>query len=480
MIKTDRESIKSVLRYFEELSKIPRGSGNSDKISKYCVDFANAHSLRVERDEADNVIIFKSGTSGYENAEPIILQGHLDMVCQKTEDCDIDFENDGLCLYTNGDELRAKGTTLGADNGIAVAMILAILESNKIEHPPIEAVFTTDEEIGMIGAGKLSADSLKGKMLVNLDSEEIDRVTVSCAGGSDFRMLIPVTREKIKAEKIKLSLYGLKGGHSGVEIDRGRVNADTLMGRILSYTKTISDFDIIEVNGGDKANAIPNACSVLIATNNKENIKTSIIEYLDTIKCEIAERESGFEYSVEELGISDVSVIDKKACDSIIFTLACVPNGIYEMSAEIDGLVESSQNLGILKTEEDKIIIHFALRSNKKSALKFLEERLSRFALYIDCKTETYGHYPAWEYKENSKLQEKYKEIFKSKMGFKPQIVAIHAGLECGMFCNKIDGLDCISIGPDIKDVHTVNECLDLKSTEVVYELLIELLKSLK
>ena len=242
---------EKVFRYFEEISAIPRGSGNMEGISAYCMAFAEKLGLRAIKDDANNVVIFKDGTKGYENSEPVILQGHLDMVCQKTEDCNIDFEKDGLDIYIDGDFIKAKGTTLGADNGIAVAMIMAVLESGEIEHPPIEAVFTTDEVIGLIGAGKLDMSVLTGKKMVNLDSEDPSVLTVSCAGGSDFIMKLPFKKIKKNGSRITISLKGLQGGHSGVEIDSGRVNADILMGRILNYAVGVANFDIISVNGGD-------------------------------------------------------------------------------------------------------------------------------------------------------------------------------------------------------------------------------------
>lgn len=269
MAKLDSLKPLNVFKYFEEICNIPHGSENMDAISEYCVKFAENHSLKYIRDDANNVIIFKSATDGYENAEPVILQGHLDMVCQKTEESNIDFMKDGLDLYVDGDFVKAHGTTLGADNGIAVAMILAILESDEISHPEIQAVFTTDEEIGMVGAGKLDMSVLTAKKMINLDAEEDDAITVSCAGGSDFKAVIPVNRVKQTGTKITVTLKGLKGGHSGVEIDKGRVNADVLAGRFLNHMSNIADFDIIAINGGDKGNAIPNLCRIELCVKSR-------------------------------------------------------------------------------------------------------------------------------------------------------------------------------------------------------------------
>ncbi len=469
-----------VFKYFEEISQIPHGSENMGPIADYCEAFANKHNLRVIKDDVNNVIIFKDATKGYKNAEPVILQGHLDMVCQKDEDTDIDFLNDGLKLYTDGDFVKAKGTTLGADNSIAVAMILAILESDDIPHPPIEAVFTIDEEIGMVGALALDMSLLKGKRMINLDAEEDDTLTVSCAGGSDFRMIVPITRKAVRGTEVIVSLKGLKGGHSGVEIDKNRVNADILAGRFLNHMKSVCDFEIISVDGGDKGNAIPNNCTIKLCSDTPYDFMVLAESYMDTIQSEIYDREPDFSYVITIRDKSEYKVIDSQTKDKLIFTLLCVPDGIAQMSAEIKGLVESSSNLGILKTENDKIILHFTLRSNKKSALQFLEDRMKAFSSCIPCETECSGHYPPWEFKENSLLQKLFKECYKEQYGSEPKVEAIHAGLECGVFSSGIEGLDCIAMGPQLFDVHTVKERLSISSLENTYKLLIEILKRLK
>ena len=269
-----------VFHYFEEISNIPRGSGNMKGISDYCVDFAISQSLKYYRDDANNVIIKKPASKGYEDKAPIILQGHLDIVCQKTAESNKDFLKEGIALIIDGDFIKADGTTLGADNGIAVAMVLAILEDNTISHPAIEAVFTTDEEIGMIGAGKLDFGLLKGKRMINLDSEEEDVLTVSCAGGSDFEAILPVKRENFNGYKVEIILKGLKGGHSGVEIHKGRVNADILAGRIVNRLKAVCDFSLIAINGGDKSIVITNLCSIEFCTKTPEILVSEAEKYL--------------------------------------------------------------------------------------------------------------------------------------------------------------------------------------------------------
>ena len=471
---------ENVFKYFEEICGIPHGSENMNAIAEYCVKFAESHSLKVIRDDADNVVIFKPASAGYENSKPVILQGHLDMVCQKTEDCKIDFSKDGLDLFIDGDLIGARDTTLGADNGIAIAMILAILESDTLSHPEIQAVFTTDEEIGMIGAGKLDMNILSAKRMINLDAEEDDAVTVSCAGGSDFRTVIPFNRIKKSGTKVIVTLKGLQGGHSGVEIHKGRVNADILAGRFLNHISDISDFDIISINGGDKGNAIPNLCRIELCVNNPHTFKKNSEMYLEILKKEIYEREKGFEAIIEIREEDEFEVLHPEIRDKIIFILLCVPNGIIEMSAEIDGLVETSLNLGVLSTESDKITLLFTLRSNKKSALGFLEEKLKTFFKVVPCEVYTSGHYPPWEFKENSELQTLYKEVYESICRVAPKVEAIHAGLECGVFASAIKGLDCIAIGPALYDVHTINERLSISSAERIFNVLISLLERCK
>lgn len=469
-----------VFYYFKQISDVPRGSGNCNCMAHFCKNFAENHNLRYVKDDADNVVIFKNGTPGYEKSDPVILQGHSDMVCQKTENATTDFINRGIELFVDGDFLKATETTLGADNGIAVAMILAILESDNIPHPPIEAVFTSDEEIGLIGAGKLDKSILAAKKMINLDSEEDDTVTVSCAGGCHFLAKSPVEYQEQNGTKLTITFKGLKGGHSGVEINNHRVNADTLAGRFLNHIKTTCNFDIININGGDKDNAIPNKCIIELCVSDADLFMKNAEEYLNVIKSEIADRESGFNFTFDKGEKSSYKVLSDEIKNKLIFALTCVPNGVLEMSAEIEGLVQTSLNLGVLKIENDVLSLHFGLRSNKKSGLSFLVEKLQAFFDSVNMENSTNGHYPPWEYKEDSELRELYKEVYADYFGKEPKVEAIHAGLECGVFADAIDGIDCISIGPALFDVHTVNEKLSISSTENVFNILLKILEKLK
>ena len=467
----------SILRYFEKICSIPHGSGNMKALRDHCVQFAKENGLQVVSDEAENVVIYKPGTKGYENAEPIILQGHLDMVCQKEETSSIDFTKDGIEAYIDGDFIKAKGTTLGADNGIAVSMIMAILASRDLPHPPIEAVFTTDEEIGMIGAQKLDVSILKSKKMINLDAEEADILTVSCAGGSDFRLLFPIDKTVVHGTKISLEILGLKGGHSGVDIDKGRINANILAGRILHYAKKTAAFHIVNINGGTKGNAIPFCCKAELVAEDAESLIHTIEDYFSIVKKEIGAREDNcsIRLTVQETG--DFEALTPAMQDKLLYMLLTTPNGVVDMSVEIDDLVETSLNLGILMTEADKIVLQYALRNNKESALAFLEDKLSAFASYNGCRFEISGQYAPWEFKKDSPLQELYADAFCEKFGRKPQIAAIHAGLECAVFAKKIKDLDCIAVGPDMFDVHTVHEKLSISSTMEIFELLCTVLE---
>lgn len=480
MYNFDTLNASRVFYYFKQISDVPRGSGNCGGMARFCRNFAVNHNLKFIKDDADNVIIFKDGTKGYENSEPVILQGHTDMVCQKTENATTDFINRGIELFVDGDFLKAKETTLGADNGIAVAMIFAILESTDIPHPPIEAVFTSDEEIGLIGAGKLDMSLLSSERMINLDSEEDDTVTVSCAGGCRFSAEAPVFFEEIAGTKITVTLKGLKGGHSGVEINNNRVNADTLAGRFLNHIKACVDFDIININGGDKDNAIPNKCVIEFCVNDADLFIKNAEEYLNIIKAEIADREDGFCFTIDEGENASYNVLNDEIINKLIFVLTCVPNGVLEMSADIAGLVQTSLNLGILKTENNTISLHFGLRSNKKSGLSALIEKLQAFFDSVNWENTTNGHYPPWEYKADSELREIYKEVYTGYFRKEPKVEAIHAGLECGVFADAIENIDCISIGPALYDVHTVNEKLSISSTENVYNILLKILEKLK
>ncbi len=471
---------QDIFGYFEALCSMPHGSGNMEQISAFCMDFADKHGLWAYRDEANNVVIKKPASSGYEKAEPVILQGHLDMVCQKDETSTINFETDGLEIYEADGYIHAKGTTLGADNGVAVAVMLAILADNTLSHPPIEAIFTTDEEIGMLGAVKLDMSILDGKRMINMDSEDPLVVTVSCAGGSDFAAEIPVERKSRRGRCVVLTVKGLRGGHSGVEIDKGGENANLLMGRFLNHLDKICDFDIISVDGGDKGNAIPISCRAQLVTYNSELLVSEFEAYAKMVAEEIKMREPAFCAETEILPDGDYEVMEAQASQKLLYALLLAPNGVLKMSAEIENLVETSLNMGILQTSAENVRIAYALRSNKSSALRHLEERLTAFFGAMNCVITTSGHYPPWEYKNDSILRELYLEMCEETLMEMPRVEAIHAGLECGVFASRIPGLDCISIGAEMHGIHTVQEKLSIRSTKELYDIVCRMLASLQ
>ena len=470
---------KRVFEIFKELTVIPRGSGNMEKTADYCVGFAKKNNLKFIRDNSHNVIIFKDAVGSGIGKAPVILQGHLDMVCQKTEDSSIDFKVQGPEIVIDGDFIKAKDTTLGADNGIAVALIMAILESDSISHPPIEAVFTTDEEIGMVGASKLDMTVLKSKRMINLDSEEDDTVTVSCAGGSDFKVFLPLNTETVKGYKVSLKLFGLLGGHSGVDINKHRENANVLVGRVLNLLKDVSDFRIESINGGDKSNAITPLCKLSLIFEKGADIIGEAEKCLEKIKEEISVYEPEFDFSVNDSGFGEYMAFSKELTEKVITILEKSPNGVVAMSREIEGLVETSLNLGILETLENRVFFDFALRSNKSASLRLLEKELTEIANSQNAEIEISGHYPPWEYKPNSDLQNIYIECFKEHYGFAPKVEAIHAGLECGIFDAGIKDLTAIAVGPQMYDVHTVKERLSISSTKKFTHLLVSVLGKL-
>ncbi len=469
---------EKVFYYFSEISNIPRGSGNMKSIANYCENFAKNWNLRYIRDNADNVVIFKNGANGSENAEPIILQGHLDIVCQATEDTKIDFLNDGIEIYCQGDFIKAKGTTLGADNGIAIAFIMAILSSDNIKHPPIEAVFTSDEEIGLLGANALNTNVLKAKRMINLDSETDDVITVSCAGGQDVILKTNLKTAKKAGTKFSIIVKGLLGGHSGVEIDKGRTNANVLMGEILSFLNNHCKFDIIAINGGKKQNAIPDSSSVEICTQNKEQI-LHFLENANTLfLSKIKKTEPDFYWELKQELDGNYTCFDTKTKNNLLFLLQNAPNGVIKMSNEIEGLVETSLNLGVLTTNEDCITAHYALRSNKETKLKELATDILAIGEKADFKGSVSGFYPPWEFKADSPLRELYKDCYKQLFNKEIKVEAIHAGLECAVFSSTIKELDCISVGPNLEDVHTPNEKLSISSSVRNFKLLLKVLKN--
>ena len=473
---------KRVFHYFEEICKIPHGSGNTKQISNYLVQFAKDHGLDYIQDEMNNVVIYKPGTAGYENAPTVIIQGHMDMVCEKRPDVEHDFTKDGLNLSVEGDYISANGTTLGGDDGIAVAYGLALLESDTIAHPPLEVFITVDEEIGLLGAVGFDCSVLKGRRFINLDSEAEGSLWISCAGGLSGVSHIPVTRLEAKGEKLTVKISGLMGGHSGAEIDKNRANANSLLGKFLYGLKKAADYELISVQGGQKDNAITreSVAELLILKEDLKAVEEYAAYMQNAWREEYAGTDEEITVTVSDDGEKEVKVFHPTSKEKVVFFLVNVPYGVQKMSGTIEGLVETSTNIGILKTSEDEVLGSSSIRSSVETARDALSDKIQYLTEFLGGEYERQGVYPAWEYRKDSPLRDKMVEVYEEMYGEKPNVVAIHAGLECGLFYKKMEGLDCVSLGPDMKDIHTSEEVLSVSSTERVWKYLVKVLETLK
>lgn len=469
---------KKVFYYFEELCKIPHGSYNTKAVSNYCMRFAAERGLEAEQDDTNNVIIRKKGTAGYEDSAPVILQGHLDMVCEKMPGIEHDFEKDPLELLIEDGCVTANGTTLGGDDGIAVAMALAVLDSDDIPHPPLEAVFTTEEEVGMEGARNLDFSKIKGSMVINIDSEEEGILTVGCAGGFRFDALLPTTYEKTEGTVLSVRIHGLAGGHSGAMIHLQRGNANKLMGRLLNHIRLQQPLHIVEVNGGNKDNVIPADHTARIAVADASAAKEMIRQMEQIWKAEFGADEPGLTVDINEAQAE--RMMDEASTDRVIAYLDMVPDGVIAYEREIEGQVETSLNAGVVKTEENQVKVTHLVRSSVESKKAELKERLYRIVNVLGGAGTVRDEYPAWAYKSDSVLRTRMVDVFREVYGKEPQVVTIHAGLECGIFMGKRPELDCVSIGPDLFDIHSYKERMDIQSVERTYKYLLEVLKAMK
>ena len=469
---------ESVFSYFEEICNIPHGSRNTKLISDYLVAFAKEHGIRHFQDELNNVVMFQDGTCGLQDHEPVILQGHMDMVCEKDQDCPIDMETEGLDIDHDDQWIFAKGTTLGGDNGIAVAYALALLADQTIPHPPLEVIITVDEEIGMEGAAGVDLTSLKGRTMINLDSEDEGIFTVSCAGGARGTIHMPVERRIVYGPCVKLTVEGLQGGHSGVEIHKNRANANKVMGTLLARVQELMPFCITKLQGGAKDNAIPRSCSVSLVMLGMEAERINDIaqQLQDEIRRDFDEPE--VKIYGDNLDALGGNALTTESTSKVIALLNAAPNGVQAWSEDIEGLVQTSLNLGVMKLEEE-LTLTFAVRSSVNQEKRDLLARLEELAKFYDGTYSQMGDYPAWEYKTDSHLREVMVSTFADLFGKQPEVVAIHAGLECGLLSEKLPGLDCVAIGPDMQDIHTSRERLNIASTRRTWEYLLAVLKAL-
>ena len=472
---------KAVFHFFEDLTRIPHGSRNTKAISDYCVAFAKERSLWVYQDELNNVIIKKPASAGYEAAPAVILQGHLDMVAEKTPDSPMDFTRDALELQVEGDYVSAKDTTLGGDDGIAVAMALAILDSSEIAHPALEAVFTVDEEIGMEGAQGLDFSQLSARRMLNIDSEDEGIFTVSCAGGASANVSIGLTTAPCALPRVRLSVSGLIGGHSGQEINKGRANANLLLGRVLDALVQKLPVRLVSAAGGLKDNVIPNAAEALLAIDAADLAAAEAIaaEFDAAFRKEYAAADPGVTVTLAPAEAA-AQALTEEATLRVVRFLLLVPNGIAAMSMDIPGLVQTSCNLGIFHVTDGVLTAVSSVRSSVATQKQMLLTRFDALTQMLGGSLQITGAYPAWEYRRESALREKLVEVYRAQTGKEPKIEAIHAGLECGLFAGQLPGLDCVSFGPDLVDIHTTREKMSISSVQRTWQFLLGVLAALK
>ena len=473
---------KEVFYYFEDVCSIPHGSGNTQNISDYCVNFAKEHGLKYRQEECGNVIIWKDATPGYEQADTVILQGHMDMVAVKDADCPLDLEKDGLIPEIDGEWIQAKGTSLGGDDGIAVAYALAILAADDIPHPALEAVFTVGEEVGLVGATALDASGLKGKILMNMDSEDDGIFLIGCAGAATVACCLPVKKETVSGQRYAWHIDGLMGGHSGMEISRERANANKIFGRFLAEYMEKTGFSIVSVNGGEKDNAIAKQCdALLVVPKEKAAVFEEAVEKFETmLKKEHHFTDPQMHIYVEKEGCGEADVLDRETAQNLMALLIHLPNGVQKRIPELPDSVQTSLNMGILAQTEEEISMTFSVRSSITSEKEWLMKQMQHLTESFGGYCRISGVYPAWEYQPDSRIRPLMIETYEEITGRKPETAAIHAGVECGIFCEKLPGLDCISYGPQMNDIHTTRERLNIESVKRNWELTLAVLQKLK
>lgn len=494
---TGFEGYAPIFKYFEEISAIPRGSENTSGIADYLEGFAAERGLEYIRDAEDNVIIKKPATRGYEDRPTVIIQGHSDIVAEKTADSNKDMSREGLDIYRDGDLIKARGTTLGADDGVALAYALALLDGAAEAHPSLEVLITSNEEIGLLGASALDGRALCGRVLINIDSDEEGVFTVGCAGGVRSDISLPVKYEKTAAKKAyRVRLHGLLGGHSGIEIDKGRSNAIKVMGELFNMLYPF-DWEIAEINGGNADNAIPRECSAVISGGEDlperlryafsrrqatfaviPNLPINELRKLDKTGLTLLDIEPDAALDIEEVPLPE-KALDRESTATLTSLLILLPSGVIAMSRAIPDLVETSLNLGILRLGESSAEVSLSVRSAIGKEKTRLCERLCAVAKDLGAKYGERGAYPAWEYREKSHLRDVMVGVYEKTYGKAPKVVTIHAGLECGILAEKLEGLDCVSIGPDNFDIHTTEERLSIPSFVRVWDYLKEVLKSI-
>lgn len=470
---------KSVFTFFEEITQIPHGSGNVEKISDYLVRFAKDRKLFCVQDELKNVILVKEATPGYENEPTVILQGHMDMVAVKKPDCDIDMKTQGLKVAVRGDEIYAEGTSLGGDDGIAVAYALALLDSQTIRHPRLEVILTVDEEVGMDGARGIDLSMLTGSRMVNLDSEDEGVFLTGCAGGARVKCFMPLQMLRREGQAVEVEIGGLLGGHSGGEIHKERGNANCIFGRLLYRISKSLPAGLAGVKGGLADNAIPREAKATLIISEEDSEK--FVAVLDAVEkelqAELASRDAGIYIRARQCGKGEFTCATAEDTARAAAFLIALPGGVQAMSADIPGLVETSLNLGIMEYENGRLMAEFSVRSSVESEKYALIDRLCAVTALVGGSSQVTGDYPGWQYRRESPLRDKMVALYERMYGVQPKVEAIHAGLECGILGSKIANLDCVSMGPQMAAIHTTEETLSISSTGRVWEYLVALLE---
>lgn len=473
---------EKLFHFFEEISAIPRGSGNEKGISDYLVRFAKDRGLWVHQDEAYNVIIKKGGSKGAEDKAPVMLQGHLDMVCDKRAGVEHDFEKDGISLVVKDGILSADGTTLGSDNGVAVALMMMVLDDEEIQHPPVECVFTTEEEVGLNGAQALDKSLITARTMINMDSEEEGVATISCAGGLRIQFTRPVKREAVEGSIVSIKIEGLLGGHSGMDISKERQNANLLMGCMVDHLMKDTDGRLVSFAGGTKDNAITRECGAALIYADKgeaEKAEKLACALAQDMADEVTPYEPDFSCEITVEDGRSASALSREDAKAFVSAIRLAPNGVFSRNPHMDGFVVTSSNMGVTRTEEDKVVFVVSPRSSVASLQEDTKARFQTLADTFGFEAEYSGEYPGWSYAEQSRIREVFIESYRGLFGKELKLEAIHAGLECGLFTEAIPGLDAIAVGPTLYDVHTPDEHVPLDSFERFYELLQDVLKKL-
>ena len=455
---------KKLFEFFEEICAIPHGSGNETGIAEYLVAFANERGLECHRDAVNNVFIKAPATKGLEDRPAILLQGHTDMVCEKNSDTVHDFTRDPLKLFVEDGWLGAKGTTLGGDDGIAVAMMMAILDG-QTPHPAVECLFTVEEEVGLLGAESFDYSKVSASRMINMDSEDEACVTAGCAGGLRTDLAIPVHYTEAKGTAVKISLGGLAGGHSGADVHRGRANANKLMGRLLRSLSKEFDFNLCAIEGGSKDNAIPRECVAVVCGKGLLSMPARVARLTNALKAEMCAEDAGFTMQCNTVDLPD-TCFDKQSTARVICAVATVASGVLAMSNNIEGLVEYSRNLGIIRAEQGCVHLTLSSRSAIESQLDASIDELDALATLTGGSARHHSRYPGWSYAKQSPVRDEYLAAYAALFGKTPEVNVIHAGLECGIIRSRLPEMDMISVGPNMRNIHSPDERLDLASCE--------------